>query len=594
MRTTRQSNQSGSSRSDAGSTSGSTRPGLLGRRGFLELFSVLGLGGSIGPRLRAQTATEKKISTAMIAEAEKLAGLEFTDTQRELMVDGVNENLERYKALRKLKIPNQVPPAYHFDPVVPGIEVKVEQAQRSLRLTRPVVPPVPKDLEELAFLPVTQLSELIRRRLVSSVDLTTMYLSRLKKYDPALQCVITLCEDLAMKQARRADHEIASGTYRGPLHGIPWGAKDLLSVKEYRTTWGAAPYRDQVIHEDATVVTRLEEAGAVLVAKLSLGETARGETWFGGMTRNPWNLEEGASGSSAGPAAATAAGLVAFSIGSDTRGSIVLPCDRCGATGLRPTFGTVSRHGAMVLAWTMDKLGPICRSVEDCVIVLHAIRGPDGKDQTVRSVPFDWDSDVSVARLRVGYVKSAFARDYRGKASDEDTLKALGRLGVDLVPIEMPEFPVQALRLIMDAETGAAFDELVLSGQADLLARQGKGDRPNNLRHSRLIPAVEYIQANRARTILLGKMAEVMQNVDVFVAPSLSDAVLMLTNLTGHPCVVVPNGFTDKGTPTTICFVGGLFKDAQTALLAHRYQQATDFHLRHPNLAVAPRAPVRL
>jgi Asp-tRNA(Asn)/Glu-tRNA(Gln) amidotransferase A subunit family amidase len=304
------------------------------------------------------------------------------------------------------------------------------------------------------------------------------------------------------------------------------------------------------------------------------------------MTRNPWNVEEGASGSSAGPAAATAAGLVAFSIGSDTRGSIVLPCDRCGATGLRPTFGTVSRHGAMVLAWTMDKLGPICRSVEDCVMVLDAIRGPDGEDQSVRSVPFSWNADANISSLRVGYLKSAFEANYRGKVTDEETLRTLRRLGVDPMPIEMPEFPVQALRLIMDAETGAAFDELLLTGQADLLTRQGKGDRPNNLRHARLIPAVEYIQANRARTILLRKMAEVMRSVDVFLAPSLSDAVLMVTNLTGHPCIVVPNGFAEKGTPTSICFVGGLFKDAEAALLAHRYQQATDFHKRRPTLTV--------
>jgi Asp-tRNA(Asn)/Glu-tRNA(Gln) amidotransferase A subunit family amidase len=420
-------------------------------------------------------------------------------------------------------------------------------------------------------------------RQISSVALTELYLGRLKKYDPALHCVITLCEDLAMKQARRADEEIAQGKYRGPLHGIPWGAKDILSVKEYRTTWGAAPYRDQVIREDATVVERLEHAGAVLVAKLSLGETARGETWFGGMTRNPWKLDQGASGSSAGPAAATAAGLVAFSIGSDTRGSIVLPCDRCGATGLRPTFGMVSRHGAMVLSWTMDKVGPICRSVEDCVIVLDAIRGTDGKDQTVRNVDFEWDGAAKLGNLRVGYLKSAFARTYRGRRTDEESLKVLQALGVDLRPIEMPDFPVQALRLIMDAETAAAFDELVLTGAADLLEKQGKGDRPNNLRHARLIPAVEYIQANRARTILLRKMADLMRTVDVFVAPSLSDAVLMLTNLTGHPCVCVPNGFSD-GTPTTISFVGGLFKDVHTAQLARAYQQATGFHLLRPKL----------
>lgn len=565
--------------------------GKLGRRAFLGLLP----GASFGtlarrPALQAQTPAATDITTATIAEAERVAGLRFREAQREMMLEGVTQNLERYEALRKLKLGNALPPAYHFDPLVPGGEepaaLGVGDRGHGVRLAPQSIAAVPSASEDLAFLSVAQLAHLIRTRQVSSLALTELYLARLKKYDPVLRCVITLCEDLALRQARRADEEIAQGRYRGPLHGIPWGAKDILSVKEYRTTWGAAPYRDQVIPEDATVVERLEEAGAVLVAKLSLGETARGETWFGGMTRNPWKLDQGASGSSAGPAAATAAGLVAFSIGSDTRGSIMLPCDRCGATGLRPTFGMVSRHGAMVLAWTMDKLGPICRTVEDCVIVLDAIRGPDRKDQTVRSAAFEWDGGADPRKLRVGFLESAFRRTYRGRQTDEESLRTLRSLGLDLQPIEMPEFPVQALRLIMDAETGAAFDDLVLTGAADMLEKQGKGDRPNNLRHARLIPAVEYIQANRARTILIRKMAELMRTVDVFVAPSLSDAVLMTTNMTGHPCVCVPNGMVD-GTPTTISFVGGLFKDAETALLAHAYQQATRFHLSRPASASA-------
>lgn len=560
----------------------------LDRRRFLSLLSLAGLGGASAV---AAQGTAKSVSPAMVADAEKVAGLAFTPPQRELMVDGVKANLDRYDALRALEMPNDIAPAFRFDPIIPGVEVDLEPEQHPLVLGPQVVPAVPADLEQLAFLPLTQLGELVRRRLVSSVDLTTMYLSRLKQYDPVLHCVITLCEELAMKQARRADEEIANGRYRGPLHGIPWGAKDLLATRQYRTTWGALPYKDQVIDEDATVVQRLEEGGAVLVAKLSMGETARTETWFGGMTRNPWNLQQGAQGSSSGPAAATAAGLVGFSIGSDTRGSIVLPCDRCGASGLRPTFGTVSRHGAMALSWTMDKLGPICRTVEDCVVVLHAIRGPDGKDATVRSVPFNWNGSASLAGLRVGFLESAFERTRRAKASDDETLRTLRGLDVNLVPIEMPEFPLDALRLIMDSEAAAVFDELVVSGRADLLAGQGKGDRPNNLRHGELIPAAQYIQASRARTVLMRKVAEVLRGVDVFVAPSLSEAVLMLTNLTGHPCVVVPNGFLDAAQPTSITFVGGLFKDAHAALLAHRYQQATDFHRRHPDVANGARRP---
>jgi Asp-tRNA(Asn)/Glu-tRNA(Gln) amidotransferase A subunit family amidase len=545
------------------------------------------MGSGAVPQALGETPTRGAITTATIAESERVVGLRFREQQRAMMLDGVTQNLERYEALRKLELGNALPPAYHFDPLIPGGEgpfpAAGEGPPRTLRLARQSLNKVPDEPEDLAFLSVAQLGVLIRTRQISSVALTEHYLRRLKTYDPALRCVITLCEELAMRQARRADEEIARGKYRGPLQGIPWGAKDILATREYPTTWGAAPYRNQLLHDDATVVERLEQAGAVLVAKLSLGETARGETWFGGMTRNPWNLDQGASGSSAGPAAATAAGLVAFSIGSDTRGSIVLPCDRCGVTGLRPTFGIVSRHGAMVLAWTMDKVGPICRTVEDCVIVLDAIRGPDGKDQTVRDVVFDWDADANPRNLRVGYLQSAFSRTYRGRHTDHESLNVLRGLGVDLRPIAMPEFPVQALRLIMDAETGAAFDDLVRTGAADLLEKQGKGDRPNNLRHARLIPAVEYIQANRARTILIRKMAELMRDVDVFVAPSLSDAVLMLTNMTGHPCVCVPNGMID-GTPTTISVVGGLFKDTQAALLAHAYQHATGFHLARPAL----------
>jgi Asp-tRNA(Asn)/Glu-tRNA(Gln) amidotransferase A subunit family amidase len=341
-----------------------------------------------------------------LARAAGVIGLEFTGDEREMMAQGMEDLRKDYQKIREIPLDNGVPPAILFNSVPPGhaVEIRALAPKRS----EVTLPPIPADLEELAFLPVTHLSEMIRQRKVTSTQLTKMYLERLKRLGPKLECVVTLTEDLALDQAARADREIAAGKYRGPLHGIPWGAKDLLSVKGYPTTWGAAPYKDQVIDLDATVVERLEEAGAVLVAKLTLGALAYGDVWFGGKTRNPWNLEQGSSGSSAGPAAATAAGLVGFTIGSETWGSIVSPSTRCGTTGLRPTFGRVSRHGAMALSWSMDKLGPICRTVEDCALVFDAIRGPDGQDLTVTGLPFAWNADLDIGGLRVGYAKALF------------------------------------------------------------------------------------------------------------------------------------------------------------------------------------------
>jgi Asp-tRNA(Asn)/Glu-tRNA(Gln) amidotransferase A subunit family amidase len=558
----------------------------VGRRSFFKFLSVAAPAFFKPPDLFATPVqVPPPIAPSMIAAGEKLVGLAFDDAEREMMAEGIADNLKRYEAIRALKLPSDTAPAFRFDVDVPGVRLEVPEHPRGVRLTAPAAVARPADLDTLAFSSVSNLSAMLRTRRISSLELTTMYLNRIKKYDPLVLSVITVCEELALKQARRADDEIAGGKYRGPLHGIPWGAKDVLAVKEYRTTWGAAPYKDQVIPEDATVVQRLEAAGAVIVAKLSLGETARGRDgslWFGGMTRNPWNLEQAASGSSAGSASATAAGLVGFAIGGDTRGSIILPCNRCGASGLRPTFGTVSRHGAMVLAWTMDRVGPICRTVEDCAVVFDAIRGADGRDASTRDVPFGWDASRSPIGLRVGYLQAEFERQYAGRAADEAALRVLRQSGLELVPIAIPAFPHDALRLIMDAETGASFDELTRSNKDDLLADQSKGARPDNLRHSRFIPAVEYIQACRARTLLMRQMALAMEKVDVVVAPSLGETVLRITSLTGHPGVVVPNGFSESGTPFSITFLGGLFKDAHALTVAHAYQKATDFHLRYP------------
>lgn len=520
------------------------------------------------------------VSSALVAAAGELIGLQFTDDERALMLDGVRENHNNYQKMRAVSLENHVPPAFSFDPRLPGM---VFETIRCPMVTSKIdVPPLPADLEEVAFWPVTHLAHLIRTRQVSSVALTEMYLRRLKRYDPLLHCVVTFTEELAMSQARRADEEIASGHYRGPLHGIPWGAKDLLATRSIRTTWGAEPFQDQVIDLDATVVERLETAGAVLIAKLTVGALAWGDVWFGGMTRNPWNTEEGSSGSSAGSAAATAAGLVGFSIGTETLGSIVSPSTQCRVTGLRPTFGRVSRHGAMALAWTMDKIGPICRSVEDCALVFDAIYGPDGKDLTVTDYGFNWDTTLDIRNLRIGYLKDAFEHDPDVKAQYDQALDVLRSLAIDLIPVSLPDYPIEAISFLLSAEAAASFDELTRSNRDDMLARQVKDAWPNVFRQSRLIPAVEYIQANRVRTLLKQAMADLMARIDVYVAPSLFEPDLVLTNLTGHPTVVVPCGANDKGKPASLTFTGKLYGEATALAVAKAYQDATDFHRRQP------------
>lgn len=524
----------------------------------------------------------KRITTKDIAAAEKIIGLEFTSKERKMMLDNVRRNLSRFEGLRKISLQNSVPPALLFNPVIPGMHL--EKDRKPFKMPEASGFQVPSNFEDLAFYSITELAQLIKSRKITSTELTKLYLERLKKFGPHLECVITLTEELALAQAKRADKEISSGRYRGPLHGIPWGAKDLLSTKGIKTTWGAMPYKDQIIDFDATVVKRLEEAGAVLMAKLTMGALAWGDVWFDGKTKNPWNPEQGSSGSSAGSASATAAGLLGFSIGTETWGSIVSPSARCGVTGLRPTYGRVSRYGAMALSWSMDKIGPICRSVEDCSLVFNAIYGPDGKDFTVVNLPFNWDPSLDLKDIRVGYLKKLFERKYKNKKNDEASLEALRSLGVELVPFDLPELPVNALSFILDAEAAAAFDELTRSNRDDLLVRQIKQAWPNSFRQARLIPAVEYIQANRVRTLLMEEMAQKMKGIDVYIAPSFGGNNLLLTNLTGHPAVVVPNGFDEKGSPTSISFIGNLFEEAKTLRVAKAYQDVTDFHRKHPDL----------
>lgn len=545
-----------------------------------------------------------------VAVAERLAGLELTDAERELMLEGLAELRDDYVALRGVPLANAVAPAFHFDPeaaagvATPGLQPR-EGSGPPVRYAEPgpvALPAAPapgSDLEELAFEPVSVLARRLATRQVSSVELTRMYLARLRRFDPLLECVITLTEERALAQAERADREIAAGRYRGPLHGVPWGAKDLMAVAGYPTTWGAAPFRGQVVPEDATVVRRLDAAGAVLVGKLSVGALAWGDVWFGGKTRNPWNPEQGSSGSSAGPAAAVAAGLVGFALGTETYGSIVSPSTRCGATGLRPTFGRVSRHGVMALSWTLDKVGPLCRSAEDTALVLDAIRGADGLDASAVDRPFPWTAGRDPRRLRVGWVPALFEEPLPDDASDTareqqrldlESLEALRSLGIDLVAVELPDRPVRPLSLILTAEASAAFDELTRSGRDDLLVRQEANAWPNVFRQGRFIPAVEYVQANRVRTLLARDMAALFETIDVYVTPTYGGSNLLLTNLTGHPMVAVPNGFRNDGTPGSITFTGGLFREAELLSVAEAYQRATGFHLRHPDLD-APREP---
>jgi Asp-tRNA(Asn)/Glu-tRNA(Gln) amidotransferase A subunit family amidase len=604
---------------------------MLDRRRFLETCSGFGVGTTLLPGvLWALARDQGTVTKDMIEQAAIIADVPIAPEYRDAMVASLNQSVKGYDAIYALHIPNGVAPAIDFNPTLPTMSFST--TRRPMRLSSASDRSAPSNIEDLCFATVRELAELVRRRKVSSVDLTEMYLARLKRLDPTLHFVITLTEDRARAQARDADREIAAGKYRGPLHGLPWGAKDLLAVKGYRTTWGAGGFEQQMIDEDATVVTRLDHAGAVLIAKLTLGALALGDRWFGGITRNPWRPAQGSSGSSAGPASATAAGCVAFSIGSETLGSISSPSTRCGCTGLRPTFGRVPRTGAMALSWSMDKLGPICRSVEDCAIVLDAIHGPDGHDRTVRAAAFDWDADVDPRTLRVGYLKSDFENDppqlrLFAPPSPSDTaaqrqhdllrdhvaydrrfdtaaLAKLQAMGIAMTPVSLPDLPWQGMTSLLSVEAAAAFDELTRSGRDKLLTEQSPSDWPNTFRTARLIPGVEYVQANRARMMAIEAMAKVFEPFDVIVAPT-NSTQLVITNLTGHPSVIVPNGIRDDdappyipstgpgafggnwggpGTPVSITFLGPLYGEAKLLAFARAYQEATGFHRQYPKV----------
>ena len=548
--------------------------GSLPRRAILKALTVLGVGTLTFRRaLAAQAAQGLAVTPEMIKQAEWIAGLDLTAEERTSTARSVQRTLQSCAELRKFPVGYDVAPALTFFPVPPRPATGIHRNQAVRCGSHSVQRPSSE--EALAFMPVTELSALIRSRQVSSTELTKLYLARLKRFNGLLKCVVTFTEDLALKQAAKADQEIASGTYRGPLHGIPWGAKDLIAYPGYPTTWGATPFKDRVIDEKASVAARLEEAGAVMVAKLTLGALAQGDLWFGGRTRSPWDPRNGSSGSSAGSASAVAAGLVGFAIGSETLGSIVSPCRACGATGLRPTFGRVSRHGCMTLAWSMDKLGPITRSVEDCALVLDAIHGADGLDTAAVDQPFVWPPQVSLEGLKVGYIED------RNRPTDErEELKVLRKLGFTLVQMTLPDdIPAGAITLMLGTEAAAVFDDLTRKHISE-----GLNTWPDTFRQGQFVPAVEYLRAARVRTKLMGAMAERMAAVDLYVG---SGQDLVITNLTGHPTVVFPIGFRERNgrmVPGSVSLTGRLYDESTLLAVARAFQQATGDHLKQPPL----------
>ncbi len=568
----------------------------LRRRAFLKTAAAAGAGTTVFARALAEEGSP--VTPRMIRDAEWIAGVPLTDEERGLMAAGVERSRAAFEACRAVPLDNAVPPAFRFDPEGPSAG-RVSARGAGTEAWKPAeAGERPASDADLAFAGVAALSALLERRKISAVELTRLCLDRIERYDPVLRAVITRTDALALREAEAADREIAAGRRRGPLHGIPWGAKDLLAVPGYRTTWGSVPYREQVRPESATVFERLEAGGAVLVAKTAVGELAWGDVWFDGTTKNPWKTDQGSSGSSAGSAAGASAGFFAFAIGTETWGSIVSPCTRCGVSGLRPSFGRVSRHGAMALSWTMDKIGPIARSVDDLALVFAAIHGADDRDPTAVSRPFSWPFGGDARKLRVGFVPDFFDFDYtkwadegedpkgyaEWQANDRKVLEDLRALGFDLVPVALPgDLPVGALSTILTAEAAAAFDDLTRTGKDDLLVRQVEQAWPNVFRQGQLIPAVEYIRANRIRTLLIRAMDEAMRGIDVLVVPTYGGDNLLATNLTGQPAVCVPNGFRESdGTPTSITFQGRLHEDDRVLAVARLYQEATGFHRKRP------------
>ena len=575
------------------------------RRRFMAYFASAGLSATLAPGIvwaRMQDSGADTISLEMVTDALKLSGLEFTLDERKAMVEAANQNVKRYEELRAIHIPNDVSPPFHFSPLVPGLAVN----RTRLAFTLSDAPAVkrPANLEDAAFWPIRHLGELVRTRQVTSLELTEMYLTRLHRYNGVLNNVVTFLDEYGRAEAKRADAEIRAGHYKGPLHGIPWGAKDIISVKGLKTTWGSPAFKDQSFDYDASVVEMLREAGAVLIAKLATGELAGGDQWFAGQTKNPWNPSEGSSGSSAGPASATAAGCVAFGIGTETSGSILSPSARCGLTGLRPTFGRVSRFGVMALSWTQDRLGPLCRYAEDCAIVMHAIAKPDGRDMSVSDIPFNWNAQLDVKTLRVGYIKESFD-ELKAPDAVENAHKALDMLrsiGIsNLLPVAVPDAWVDFGGL--GPEATAFFDEHARAGR---MKEARGGGRPNG----RVIPAVEYLQSQRARMMMMTRLAEATAHVDAYIVASNNTGAppggegrgrgaggavparprtpterhSSMANLACYPAINVPNGFAASGSPTSMTFFAQPFGEMPIIALAKAYQDAAGFHRKRPQL----------
>ncbi|MGE5833400.1 MAG: amidase [Acidobacteriota bacterium] len=612
------------------------------RRRFMTHFASIGLGSTLAPGIiwaRMQDAQTQRLTVEMVTDALKLSGIETTEADRQALVQSANQNLARFEEVRKIHIPNDVSPPFHFSSIVPGIQVN--KAKLPFRLSTPPAVKRPANLEDVAFWPVRHLAELVRTRQVTSVELTEMYLTRLHRYNPKLNNVVTFLDDVGRAQAKQADAEIAAGKYKGPLHGIPWGAKDIISVKGYKTTWGSPAFKEQMFDYDASVVEMLREAGAVLIAKLATGELASGDQWFGGRTNSPWDPTQGSSGSSAGPSSATAAGCVGFGIGTETSGSILSPSARCGLAGLRPTFGRISRYGVMALSWTQDRLGPICRYAEDCAIVMQAIAKPDGRDMSVSDIPFNWNAQLDIRKLRVGYIKESFDElsDAVVKENAQKLLDTLRSVGVaNFIPMTIPVSQTNVSGL--GVESAVFFDEMTRNGQ---MAGSRRGTRPT----ARLVPAVEYLQSQRLRMMMMMELAAATANVDVYVVASNAGAGgggrgrggdptdptggdptaaagagaaggrgergggergggerggggrgrgtgeparpagpaqrhSTMANLACYPAINVPNGFSTAGTPTNVTFFARPFGEAELLALAKAYQDAAGFHLKKP------------